>query len=101
MARDHFEEAEDKTEDKTQEQKDIEEAIIQNKRNYIACFQNHPGKGVLKDLKNYCRLEESTYNLDPIKMAYLNGVRDAGLYIVNMAKLENTPKPIDKEEEHG
>lgn len=98
MPRDHFEEKEDlESEEITKEQLEVQEAILQNKRNYIACFDNHPGKQVLKDLDNYCRLSESTFTTDQLQMAYLNGVRDAGLYIKNMAKIDTPAKPTDKE----
>lgn len=96
MTRDHFEAAEDITSNDREEYEAQQEKKRQVKQSFEQVFNSHPGKAVMEDIEYYCRLEESIFRIDPYEAAYYNGLRDAGLYIQHMSKIDNSSKPIEE-----
>lgn len=97
MSRDHFEAAEDITSNDREEYEAQEEKKRQVKQSFEQVFNSHPGRTAMENIEYYCRLNESIYRKDPYDAAYYNGLRDAGLYIQHMAKIDNSSKPIEED----
>lgn len=59
------------------------------KRHYQLTFNKQQPSDmiVLADLEKFCRANESTFNNDPLTMAYLNGRRDVLLHVLNYLNL--------------
>lgn len=52
-------------------------------KQYLAVFDGPVGKAVLADIYREGGLMRSTFNIDPMKAAYKEGLRDLALYIFN------------------
>ena len=60
---------------------------------YKATFGSETGIHVLEDLKKMCHYEKSVFSgtekIDPYKLAYVEGMRNAILYILSYVNRQN------------
>ncbi len=63
-----------------------EEILKEIRRSYQIAFSTKEGKDVLTDLEMRTGIHTSTFDTDPNKAAYLEGMRAVTLYIKGMLK---------------
>ena len=62
--------------------------LLRSKRkSYQVTFESDDGKFVLKDLLRFCRVDESCFDDDPRKHAYLEGRREVGMRIMKILEM--------------
>lgn len=65
---------------------------------YRDVFESDNGKIILKDLKNRCHINSSTYSEKTNETFFLEGQRRVALYILDMLREDNRELPTTTEE---
>ena len=69
------------------------EAIKQRHINYKLVFNTEQGEKVLKDLKDFCYYNKSTYTGNKDECIYKEGMRNVVLYILTQLKSSGPLQP--------
>lgn len=63
-------------------------------KQYLAVFGTPAGKAVLADIMANCKLMATTFNVDPMRMAFSEGARSIGLLIHNRLDTQAADKAL-------